>query len=159
MSITPVTTVPDPVADALALRNLTDPAAGEHAVQHVVTALEAALTAAWHVPLHHDAGPRVVTVTGNYDRLRYSPDALTHDRRYTCYVGNGQMLRSHTSARIPALLHALAAGGPDDVVLSVPGICYRRDVIDRHRVGEPHQMDLWRIGAAGNRSARPTSPS
>jgi phenylalanyl-tRNA synthetase alpha chain len=50
MSITPVTTVPDPVADALALRDLTDPAAGEHAVQHVVTALEAALTAAWHVP-------------------------------------------------------------------------------------------------------------
>jgi hypothetical protein len=75
MSITPVTTASDPVADALALRDLTDPAAGEHAVQHVVTALEAALTAAWHVPLHHDAGPRVVTVADNYDRLRYSPDA------------------------------------------------------------------------------------
>jgi phenylalanyl-tRNA synthetase alpha chain len=59
------------------------------------------------------------------------------------------MLRSHTTARIPALLRALAAGGPDDVVLSVPGLCYRRDVIDRHHVGEPHQMDLWRIRRGG----------
>jgi phenylalanyl-tRNA synthetase alpha chain len=149
MSITPVTTVPDPVADALALRDLTDPAAGEHAVQHMVTALEAALSAAWHVPVHHDAGPRVVTVADNYDRLRYSPDAITRDRRYTRYIGDGQMLRSHTSAHIPTLLRALAAGGPGDVVLSVPGLCYRRDVIDRHHVGEPHQMDLWRIRRGG----------
>ncbi|MGH3875340.1 MAG: hypothetical protein ACRDSR_28240 [Pseudonocardiaceae bacterium] len=149
MSTTPVPAVPDPVAGALALRDLTDPAAGEHAVQHVVTALETALTAAWHVPVRHDPGPRVVTVADNYDRLRYSPDAVTRDRRYTRYVGGGQMLRSHTSARIPALLRALAAGGPDDVVLSVPGVCYRRDVIDRHHVGEPHQLDLWRIRRGG----------
>ena len=149
MSTGPITTVPDPVADALALRDLADPAAGEHAVQHVVTALEAALTAAWHVPVRHDAGPRVVTVADNYDRLRYSPDAVTRDRRYTRYIGDGQMLRSHTSAHVPALLRALAAGGPGDVVLSVPGICYRRDVIDRHHVGEPHQMDLWRIRCGG----------
>lgn len=46
------------------------------------------------------------------------------------------MLRSHTSA-------------PGDVVLSVPGVCYRRDVIDRHHVGEPHQMDVWRIRRGG----------
>lgn len=149
MSPRSVSTVPDPITDALALRDLTDSAAGEHAMQHVVTALEAALTTAWRVPLRHDPGPRIVTVTDNYDRLRYSPDAITRDRRYTRYVGDGQMLRSHTSARIPALLHALAAGGPGDVVLSVPGVCYRRDVIDRHHVGEPHQMDLWRIRRGG----------
>jgi phenylalanyl-tRNA synthetase alpha chain len=102
-----------------------------------------------HVPVRHDTGPRVVTITDNYDRLRYLPDAVTRDRRYTRYIGDGQMLRSHTSAHIPALLRALAAGGPDDVVLSVPGICYRRDVIDRHHVGEPHQMDIWRIRRGG----------
>ena len=31
------------------------------------------------------------------------------------------------------------------MLLSVPGVCYRRDAIDRHHVGEPHQLDLWRI--------------
>jgi hypothetical protein len=104
MSITPVTTASDPVADALALRDLTDPAAGEHAVQHVVTALEAALTAAWHVPLHHDAGPRVVTVADNYDRLRYSPDAgITpyQGGREACEMQNAEtvlgVLREHNT--------------------------------------------------------------
>lgn len=26
-----------------------------------------------------------------------------------------------------------------------PGICYRRDVVDKRHVGEPHQMDVWLI--------------
>src|SRR6266568_4584063 len=120
----------DRLAQALALRDLTDPSAGEHAV------------------------PRVVSVTDNYDRLRYDRDAVTRDQRYSRYVGPDRMLRSHTTARIPALLDRLAAGGlddagPDDVVLSVPGICYRRDVIDSGHVGEPHQLDLWRIRRGG----------
>ena len=144
----------DRLAQALALRDLTDPSAGEHAVQHVVTAIENALARAWRVPVRRDPGPRVVSVTDNYDRLRYDRDAVTRDQRYSRYVGPDRMLRSHTTARIPALLDRLAAGGlddagPDDVVLSVPGICYRRDVIDSGHVGEPHQLDLWRIRRGG----------
>jgi phenylalanyl-tRNA synthetase alpha chain len=135
--------------DPLALRDLTDPAGGGHAVQHVVTAIEAAATGAWPVPLWHDPGPRVVSVSDNYDRLRYDPDAVTRDGRYSRYVGDGRMLRSHTTARVPALLDRLAAGAEPEVLLSVPGICYRRDVIDRRHVGEPHQMDLWLVRRAG----------
>ena len=143
-----MTTIPaDRLAQALALRDLTDPSAGEHAVQHVVAAVEAALVRAWRVPVRHAPGPRIVTVADNYDRLRYHPDAVTRDRRYTRYVGPGRMLRSHTTAYIPALLDRL--DGTPDVVLSVPGICYRRDVIDARHVGEPHQLDLWRIRRGG----------
>ena len=134
---------------ALALRDLTDPAAGEHAIQLIVAAVEQTLAEAWGIPVRRDPGPRIVAVADNYDRLRYPPDALTRDRRYSRYLGGGQMLRSHTSARIPALLDQVAATGPDEVLLSVPGICYRRDVIDRHHVAEPHQIDLWRIRSHG----------
>jgi len=31
------------------------------------------------------------------------------------------------------------------VLLACPGLTYRRDAIDRLHVGEPHQLDLWRI--------------
>jgi phenylalanyl-tRNA synthetase alpha chain len=136
---------------ALALRDLTDPAAGKHAIQDVVDELESALASAWQVPVRRDAGPRVVTVTDNYDRLRYDGDAVTRDRRYSRYVDDEHMLRSHTSARMPALHEDVAAQGPDDVLLSAPGICYRRDVIDRQHVGEPHQHDLWRLRRTGDR--------
>jgi phenylalanyl-tRNA synthetase alpha chain len=43
---------------------------------------------------------------------------------------------------IPALLRTPL---PDDALLACPGMCYRRDAIDRLHVGEPHQIDLWRI--------------
>src|SRR4051812_11746372 len=135
------------IARALALRDLTDPAAGPHAVQLVVDRLEHTLSAAWGVAIRRDPGPRVVAVTDNYDALLYPPDAVTRADRYTRYVDAGHVLRSHTSARVPALLRDLAAAS--EVMLSVPGICYRRDVIDRQHVGEPHQLDLWRVRVDG----------
>ncbi len=136
--------------NALTLRDLTDATAGPHAVQLVVAALEDALAGAWHVSVLRDPGPRVVSIADNYDRLRYDPGAVTRDRRYTRYVDGTHMLRSHTTARVPALLDRLG-DDPAEILLSVPGICYRRDVIDRHHVGEPHQMDLWRVRRTGPR--------
>ncbi|SNT29458.1 phenylalanyl-tRNA synthetase alpha chain [Asanoa hainanensis] len=127
---------------ALARRDLTDPAHGEHAIQHVVGRIERALADEWGIPVRRDPGHRIVTIADNYDRLRYDGAAVTRDRRYSRYVDDERMLRSHTTARIPALLDSLSQ---PDVVLSVPGMCYRRDAIDRQHVGEPHQLDLWRI--------------
>jgi len=46
---------------------------------------------------------------------------------------------------IPPLLDELAADGARDALLICPGLVYRRDAIDRLHVGEPHQVDLWRI--------------
>ncbi|WP_290865422.1 hypothetical protein [Hamadaea sp.] len=134
-----------PLERLLAVRDLTDPAAGPHAVQLVAERLEQAVAQTWCVPIRRDPGPRIVTVADNYDRLRYRPDDVTRDRRYSHYADDGRMLRSHTTARIPALLRETTA----DVLLSVPGICYRRDVIDRRHVGQPHQHDLWLIRPAG----------
>ncbi len=133
------------IEDLLRLRDLTDPSAGVHCVQLVVDQIEATVAGAWAVPVRRDPGPRIVSVADNYDRLRYAPDAVTRDRRYSHYVDSGRMLRSHTTARLPALLESVAG----DVLLCVPGICYRRDVIDRHHVGEPHQLDLWLIRPRG----------
>ncbi len=135
------------IEELLRQRDLTDPTQGVHCVQLVVDAIESALARAWAIPVQRDPGPRIVTVADNYDRLRYPADAVTRDRRYSHYVDSGRMLRSHTTARIPALLDRWRRS--DEVLLSVPGICYRRDVIDRHHVGEPHQLDLWRIRPAG----------
>lgn len=138
---------------ALALRDLTDSATAVHAVQLVVDRVENALTHDEGLPVRRYYGPRVVAVADNYDRLRYPADTVTRAVRYTRYVDAGRMLRSHTTAAIPGLLDQYANGVPvgPEVLLSVPGICYRRDVIDRTHVGEPHQHDLWRIRRAGTR--------
>jgi phenylalanyl-tRNA synthetase alpha chain len=143
----PATLSPDDVAAALALRDLTDPAQGTHAVGLLLHTAVDALAARWGCTVRVLRSSPVVTVEDNYDRLGYPPSAITRDARYSRYLGDTVMLRSHTTAGVPPALRALAseADPPADLLLVLPGLVYRRDVIDRLHVGEPHQVDLWRI--------------
>jgi phenylalanyl-tRNA synthetase alpha chain len=131
---------------ARSLRDLTDPAAGPHAVQLVAAAVSRALDRAWGCPvLVHRSGP-VVSIRENYEVLGYPPDAPAREARYTRYLDGTRLLRSHMTAAVPGALRELAAAdGPDDLVAACPGLVYRRDVVDRLHVGEPHQLDLWRV--------------
>ena len=152
MSVQPRSTVPtrDLVA-ALTLRDLTDPAEGPHAVQLLLDDVVAALRSAWGCGVEVRRDHRLVGVEDNYDRLGYDPADVTRAARYTRYVSETVMLRSHTSAGVPPALRALARRPQpqlDDVLLVLPGLCYRRDAIDRIHVATPHQLDLWRISTA-----------
>ena len=144
----PTVLTPAQRAHDLAVRDLTDPAAGPHAVQLLVDGAVEALTAAWpSATLRLGRGPRVASLADNYDRLRYPATAVTRAARHTRYVDDDHVLRSHTSALVPPALRRLATGPapPDDVLIACPGITYRRDAIDRLHTGTPHQLDLWRV--------------
>ena len=143
MSTIPITL--DALVDALTLRDLTDPAQGPHAMQHLVTAAISAPTGSAEV--HLVRTPPVVPVDDHYDQLGYPADAIARDIRYTRYISEALVLRGHTSAGVPSILRRLAAADPssDDVLIALPGICHRRDVIDRLHTGTPHQLDLWRL--------------
>ncbi|MEV7133865.1 hypothetical protein AB0N24_13345 [Arthrobacter sp. NPDC093128] len=135
---------------ALTLRDLTDPAAGAHAMQLLLAGVVSALERLWSVPSEtHRLNPLVATAD-NYDRLGYSPADITRDSRYSRHVSPTVMLRSHTSAGIPALLDSLRGEqGLYDRLHVLPGLVYRRDAVDRTHVGAPHQADLWRLKARG----------
>jgi phenylalanyl-tRNA synthetase alpha chain len=152
---------------SLSIRDLTDPAAGPHALQLLVSSVAEALRGTWRCDVRvHRARP-IVPIEDNYDRLHYPADGAARDARYTRYVDETHVLRTQTSAMIPALLKSLASAPPEvrgaartgargggvggsppivkDLLLSCPGLVYRRDVIDRLHTSEPHQLDLWRI--------------
>ncbi|QDW30787.1 hypothetical protein FFF93_014120 [Arthrobacter sp. KBS0702] len=135
---------------ALAVRDLSDPAAGPHAVQLLLAEVVAGLERLWDIPATtHRQNPLVATAD-NYDRLGYSGDDVTRDSRYSRHVSPTVMLRSHTSAGIPALLDTLRGEtGHYDRLHVLPGLVYRRDAVDRTHVGTPHQVDLWRLKARG----------
>jgi phenylalanyl-tRNA synthetase alpha chain len=136
----------DRLCAALSLRDLTDPAQGPHAMQLLLDQMVAALVSAWGCDVRVRRALPVVSARDNYDRLYYPPDAVARDGRYTRWLGRDVLLRTQTSALVPPALDDLAAdGGWSDVLLVCPGLVYRRDCIDRHHVGEPHQVDLWRI--------------
>ena len=137
---------------ALTLRDLSDPGQGPHAIQIILTQIVDALTRTWPCTLDVQRRRPLVAVEDNYDRLGYAPADIVRDARYSRYVTETVMLRSHTTAGIPPALRRLASSQPDepgsDVLLALPGLCYRRDSIDRLHVGTPHQVDLWRISRA-----------
>ncbi|RIQ20927.1 PheS-related mystery ligase SrmL [Jiangella rhizosphaerae] len=142
------------LVDALSLRDLTDPAQGPHALQLLVSAAASALGERWGADVRVLRSRPVVAVEDNYDRLGYQRDAVSRDVRYTRYVSDTTMLRSHTSAGVPPALRALAssaAAPARDVLLVLPGICHRRDSIDRLHTGTPHQLDLWLLRRGGRR--------
>ncbi|GAA1607287.1 hypothetical protein GCM10009789_72060 [Kribbella sancticallisti] len=131
---------------ALALRDLSDPAQGPHAIQLIVDQLRTALGQAWpYTEIWTRRDHPVVSLADNYDNLGYAAGAVTREARYTRYASAGEVLRSHTSAMIPPALRELAGSGASDVLMVCAGICYRRDSVDWQHTGTPHQLDLWRI--------------
>lgn len=139
------------IVDALTLRDLTDPAHGPHAMQALLDALERCLADRWSIPVRRHRAHPVVSIADNYDRLLIPADAVARDARYTRYLNDTTILRTHTSTSIPGLLPTVGS----EVLLSCPGLVYRRDVLDWRHVGEPHQVDLWRIRARGPSLAEP----
>jgi len=128
---------------ALAVRDLTDPSQGAHAMQLLCNALVGALAAAWGATVRVVRTSPIVAARDNYDRLYYPADGVARDARYTRWIGPGVLLRTQTSAVIPPVLDELARDPSwHEVVIIGPGLVYRRDCIDRHHVGEPHQVDL-----------------
>jgi phenylalanyl-tRNA synthetase alpha chain len=144
----------DTIRRSLAVRDLTNPDEGPHAMQVLLDEIESALAARWGIPVLRRRLNPVVSVEENYDRLRYPHEAIARDARYTRYLTPDLVLRTHTSAMIPRLLDQLSAQALPDVALSCPGVVYRRDAIDREHVGEPHQIDLWRIRTDGPQLGR-----
>lgn len=135
----------DQLCRALSLRDLTDPAQGAHAMQTLLDEVVRTLLYEWGASLRCIRNSPIVEVHENYDRLGYETGAVTRDRRYTRYISPAVMLRSHTSAQLPKALEIYSSRSDVDELIMAPGLVYRRDSVDRSHVGEPHQVDLWRI--------------
>jgi phenylalanyl-tRNA synthetase alpha chain len=103
-----VTLSPSQLAADLAVRDLTDPGQGDHAMQRLVNAAVAALAAAWSCQVRWHRGPRVVPVADNYDRLHaptpHQLDLWRITRRPLGHVDLQEMVR--------LLVEALAPGRP-----------------------------------------------
>lgn len=139
----------DALARALALRDLTDPSHGPHAMQLILHDVIDRLTHSWGARLTLTRAHPVVSVDDNYDALLYPDEGVARDARYTRWVSESTLLRTQTSAMIPPLLRARAPNGVvDDELLACVGLVYRRDCIDKRHVGEPHQLDVWRLARA-----------
>lgn len=143
------------LAKALAIKDLSDPANGIHAVNLIVNRILDYLTQkeGWPKPEIRRTSP-ISSVENDFDRLYFPPDSLNRLPRYTRYLDEKTMLRTHTTAMIPDIIVEIRKKCLTDYSVLCPGICYRRDVVDKRHTGEPHQMDIWRIKKGSPRLER-----
>jgi phenylalanyl-tRNA synthetase alpha chain len=142
-----MTMSPEKVKQALAIKDLTDPQNGIHAINLLIERIRTSLSQkeGWSTPdLRRSASP-ISSVTNDFDRLYFPADSPSRSLVYTRYIDETKILRTHTTAMIPDLLTEMKQKGLTDYSVLCPGICYRRDVTDKRHSGEPHQMDIWRI--------------
>ncbi len=137
---------PERLAASLAIRDLTDPKNGIHAINIMVTEVKEGLKRAYpEVLIEEIRTSPEVSVRENFDDLLFPADNVGRSSRYTRHVSHDTVLRTHTSAAIPAWLRSTSKNKLNDTIVFLPGMCYRRDVVDKTHCAEPHQMDVWRI--------------
>lgn len=135
----------DQLRYALNLRDLTDPNDGHHAMQLVMDDIIQALLSKWQCNLKIYRESPIVSIEENYDRLNYPRDGASRNSRYTRYVCDTALLRTQASAMAPNAMKDLSNNMPDDILIALPGLTYRRDCVDRIHSAEPHHLDLWRL--------------
>lgn len=130
---------PDALARALAVRDLTDPAQGPHAVQRVLDEAVKSLVRAWRCEVvPHRASP-LVSVVEHQTRLH---DAAGAPARW---ASETTLLRTRAADLVPSALARLAAAPPADALLACPGVVFRAGAAEPLRAREGHEAELWRV--------------
>lgn len=137
---------PERLVASLAVPDLTDLQNGVHAINLVAYKIKQALEKSYVQTAIEEVRIRPeVPAKDNFDNLLFPTDNAGRSSRYTRYVAPDIVLRTHTSCAIPRWLKEASTKGINDTVVVLPGMCYRRDVVDKTHCSEPHQMDIWRI--------------
>ena len=98
--------------------------------------------------LHVVRGNVVVEAKDNFDSLLFSSGNPGRSSTYTRYTDENHVLRTHTSALIPSTFKKLGKS-IDRSTFVLPGLVYRRDVIDPRHLDVFHQIDVWTLQDSG----------
>jgi phenylalanyl-tRNA synthetase alpha chain len=90
-------------------------------------------------------GDAVVSAEDNFDKLLFSPGNPGRSSTYTRYTDPDHILRTHTTALIPDTFKNLDTTNLDKQTFILPGLVYRRDVIDPRHLDVFHQIDVWTL--------------
>ena len=78
----------------------------------------------------------------NFEALNIGPEHPAREDHDSFYVGEGHLMRTHTScAQIRGLEKMLREGGQPPIALVSPGLCYRRDAVDATHFPSFRQME------------------
>lgn len=138
---------PEVIEKLLSVRDLTEPTpAGEerNIIGKIYDQVISKLSEHGFPNINIIRGNAVVLAEDNFDNLLFSPGNPGRSSTYTRYVDEDHVLRTHTSALIPVTFRNLKEE-IDHTTFVLPGLVYRRDVIDPRHLDVFHQIDVWTL--------------
>jgi len=145
---------PAAVERALAVEDLTADGAPVHAINMIVDQVNKSLKKSGLGNIRVVHGNPIVPVEDNFDKLLFPYDNAGRASTYTRYTDEDHVLRTHTSANVPATFkafHEEFTGDIPDTIFIFLGLVFRRDVIDPRHLDVFHQMDIWTLQKNGDR--------
>lgn len=139
---------PEAVKRALAVEDLTLDSAPKHAINIIANNIKTKLAGAGFGEVRVIRANPIVKVEDNFDKLLFPYDNAGRASTYTRYTDENHVLRTHTSANVPATFKAFYdefKGDIPDTIFLFVGLVYRRDVIDPRHLDVFHQMDVWTL--------------
>lgn len=146
---------PEAVERALAVKDLTADGAPAHAINIIVDRVKKSLEKSGLGNIRVIHGEPIVPVEDNFDKLLFPYDNAGRASTYTRYTDENHVLRTHTSANVPATFKAFHdefGGDIPDTIFIFLGLVFRRDVIDPRHLDVFHQMDIWTLQKNGSRA-------
>ena len=139
----------DFIQNALEVKDLTSDTNKEHIINVIFNNLVSNLNQNKFKNIKIIRGPRIVSALDNFDNLLFPIDNVGRSSTYTRYIDEDNVLRTHTSAQIPRLFRDikdnLVNSDADETTFVIPGLVYRRDVIDPKHLDVFHQIDVWQL--------------
>ena len=129
----------DELEKSLSIEDLTNN--NQHAIGIITNEIISNLGSLYKIKPYIVRTSPIVSPIDNYNKLYYPTDTITLSSRYTRWISEDKILRTQMTSCIPNELQKIE----NDTLLICPGIVYRRDVVDKTHVGEPHQMDIWKL--------------
>jgi phenylalanyl-tRNA synthetase alpha chain len=132
------------ISRLISISDLTEAEASENIISKVFHGLLASLEAAGFPNIKVVRGPKIVSSDDNFDALLFPPDNVGRSSTYTRWVDEDRVLRTHTSAIVPSLFRSLGSLEEKSTFV-MPGLVYRRDVLDPRHLDVFHQVDVWMV--------------
>lgn len=116
-----------------------------HVLNILVNKIKTSLMNKYNIEPDIQKGNPIVSKEDNFTKLGYENTEVSMGTKYTRYIDDSKILRTQMTSTIPSLLEEYSKDPKEVKLWLCPGLVYRRDVIDKTHVGEPHQMDIWLI--------------
>lgn len=127
----------------LSRRDFSDPIEGTHCFSLIIQKMKEIFESQKkYTTVEVRRGEKVSDVSREFDSLFYPMGSYIRALDYGRYLDTSRLLRTHMTPLAVDIMKESVSQGCGQSLFILPGICFRREVIQKNRINEPHKIDF-----------------